>query len=412
MYPWETLKVKKGDCDDLSVLYAACLQNIGINAALVLTPSHVFVMFDSGMSSSRTNRVILDPNLYRIEEGTAWIPVETTMLGKPGKTFFDAWLKGKEEYNPDLERVYINKAWQEFKPAWSGPEIEIELPDKNSVIKEYYNDIVKAQKYWQGIIDSEVEYLLTELESQSSNKAQIRNRLGINYAMKSEFVKAEEQFRQAILLDPSVTRYHNNLANVLLLQANEMTSPQDLIRRDEILQKVQEEYQKALESSPDSVSIRVNMAIYYFVQQKPDEAQKVIQESPNKDKLRVIARELGIPVTGSPRAGDLETLIEDKTQKAAQIQEKRKKLIDQIIKTMSIVNNEKSQELERQLSKLSMKELQKLSEGKSLPEDTKTTAGQMRVLIQEAIGSTEVSGTRAAGISEPEELQWWLSWMK
>lgn len=414
MYPWETLKVKKGDCDDLSVLYAACLQNIGINTALVLTPSHVFVMFDSGMSASRASRVILDENLYRVEGKTAWIPVEVTMLGKPGKSFFDAWIKGKEEYNPDLKRVHISKAWKKFKPVWSGPEVEIELPDKNTVLREYYSDIAKAKEYWRDIIDEQIEYQLTQLKSQPKDNAQIRNLLGISYAMKGEFANAEKQLRKAALLAPSVTRYHNNLANVLLLGGR--------------FQEAKKEYNLALQRSPDSAAVRVNMAIYYFAQQKPDRAQSVISESPDKEKLVAIAHELGIPVTVSPRAGDLETLIKDKTQKAAFLQEEKKaqkRLINQVIEqAMPDASEQEKQDYANQLSKLSIQNLQRLSKGKApvtkdlvlvpkqKPEAPKLSPQQMKKLLDEALGSAKVSGTKATGISEPEDLQWWLSWIK
>jgi len=408
MYPWETLKIKKGDCDDLSVLYAACLQNIGINTALVLTPSHVFVMFDSGMSASRANRVILDQNLYRLEKGTAWIPVEVTMLGKPEKSFFDAWIKGKEEYNPDFQKVYINEAWKDFKPAWSGPDVEIDLPDKNMILREYYNDIAKAKEYWQGIIDSQIKYQLSELESQPTDNAQIRNLLGINYAMKGDFETAEKHLRKAALLETAVTRYHNNLGNVLLLQNR--------------FEEAEKQYNMALQRTPDSAAVRINMAIYYFAQQMPDEAEQVIKESPDKKKLVLIARELGIPVTVSPRAGDLETLIKDKTEEAADRKIQDDLIMNLINTAMPDATEPEKQSYKEQLSKLSVKQIQDLLDNEALlskdlvitpkQEKTKISSEQIKKLIDEAVGTSTVSGKKAAGISEPEDLQWWLSWMK
>ena len=44
--PSETLQYKRGDCDDLSVLYASCLENIGIPTLLLFSADHVFVAFD------------------------------------------------------------------------------------------------------------------------------------------------------------------------------------------------------------------------------------------------------------------------------------------------------------------------------------------------------------------------------
>jgi len=48
-YPRDTLARKSGDCDDLSILYAASLENIGISTALIDVPGHVFIMFNTGV---------------------------------------------------------------------------------------------------------------------------------------------------------------------------------------------------------------------------------------------------------------------------------------------------------------------------------------------------------------------------
>ena len=51
--PRETLRLRTGDCDDLAVLYAALLENIGIDTALVDVYDHVFVMFDTGLTCAQ-----------------------------------------------------------------------------------------------------------------------------------------------------------------------------------------------------------------------------------------------------------------------------------------------------------------------------------------------------------------------
>src|SRR5262249_42919094 len=44
-FPRETLRLKSGDCDDLSVLLAAAFENLGIETVMVEVPGHLFVMF-------------------------------------------------------------------------------------------------------------------------------------------------------------------------------------------------------------------------------------------------------------------------------------------------------------------------------------------------------------------------------
>ena len=55
-YPRDTLARKSGDCDDLSVLFAASLENIGIGSAFIDVPGHVFIMFNTGVKEKDKSR--------------------------------------------------------------------------------------------------------------------------------------------------------------------------------------------------------------------------------------------------------------------------------------------------------------------------------------------------------------------
>ena len=47
-FPTQTLGYKAGDCDDLSIGYAAMLESIGIEAAFITVPGHIFAAFRLG----------------------------------------------------------------------------------------------------------------------------------------------------------------------------------------------------------------------------------------------------------------------------------------------------------------------------------------------------------------------------
>lgn len=106
-YPAETLDLHGGDCDDITVCYAALLESIGIRVALidVIPPenprnAHIYMMFDTGLPvenasliSDNSKKYIIRKNLDGKE--SVWIPVETTMISKG---FTEAWNYGATEY--------------------------------------------------------------------------------------------------------------------------------------------------------------------------------------------------------------------------------------------------------------------------------------------------------------------------
>jgi len=111
-YPSETLQLKGGDCDDMSVLYSSMLASIGIRTAFidVVPPespdsAHIFMMFDSGIRPEDAALVSDNSKRYVIRAGkggeeTLWIPVETT-LTREG--FGKAWADAAEQYYRDVE---------------------------------------------------------------------------------------------------------------------------------------------------------------------------------------------------------------------------------------------------------------------------------------------------------------------
>jgi len=48
-FPYQTLVYKGGDCDDLSIMYAAVLESVGIKTAFITIPGHIYMAFDLDM---------------------------------------------------------------------------------------------------------------------------------------------------------------------------------------------------------------------------------------------------------------------------------------------------------------------------------------------------------------------------
>ena len=118
-YPDQFLESKTGDCDDCTVLYCSLLENVGIKTALVDAPGHVFMMFDTGISSEQQELLCLEKKDYVVYEDRGWVPVEVTMLGE---SFAKAWELGAEATSylarsGQLKIYPIGQAWTEYQPA-------------------------------------------------------------------------------------------------------------------------------------------------------------------------------------------------------------------------------------------------------------------------------------------------------
>ena len=106
-YPKQTLDLKGGDCDDLSVCYSSLLESIGIETALVdFKPlnkiHHVNVMFNTKLSPQQANLITENDTKYFIRKNNdgvdeVWIPIETTSLSD----FDYAWTIAAEKFQKD-----------------------------------------------------------------------------------------------------------------------------------------------------------------------------------------------------------------------------------------------------------------------------------------------------------------------
>lgn len=120
-YPGETLSLRGGDCDDMTVCFISLLASVGISSAFIdvvppRSPSdaHIYMMFDTGLEASKANlisknrkRYVLRKNQMGVE--TVWIPIETTQITKG---FEEAWTAGANEYLEDVELgLGLVKGW-------------------------------------------------------------------------------------------------------------------------------------------------------------------------------------------------------------------------------------------------------------------------------------------------------------
>jgi hypothetical protein len=196
-FPVETLVAKVGDCDDLSILYAALLEVANIPTAFITVPGHIFVAFDLGLDrkaagDSFSNKADL---IFR-EDGSVWMPVEVTLVREG---FQQAWKTGAQEWTSAVsggkaEFLTMQDAWNKkgFKAQDTGNILQgaISAPTPEKVYgatSTALNQIAAVE------IKMRAEELLSLLKK-TPNDAKLLNRLGVLYARFGLLKDARVQF--------------------------------------------------------------------------------------------------------------------------------------------------------------------------------------------------------------------------
>jgi hypothetical protein len=106
-FPNQTIELKGGDCDDLSVCYSSLLESVGIQTALVDYKAigevrHVNVLFNTNLVPNQARLITNNDTKYFVRESVdgkdeVWLPVEVTSL----TDFENAWSLGSEKFNKE-----------------------------------------------------------------------------------------------------------------------------------------------------------------------------------------------------------------------------------------------------------------------------------------------------------------------
>lgn len=125
-YPFETLVLGSGDCDDLSVLACAVLERVDIPTALVLGERHVFLMFDTGIAAATLSRMPLDLENFVLRGDEVWMPIEATEFGRPGGNFTSAWSRtfgcSTKIASGELKVIEMRAAHRRYQPMNPPPD--------------------------------------------------------------------------------------------------------------------------------------------------------------------------------------------------------------------------------------------------------------------------------------------------
>ena len=258
-FPIETLKYRAGDCSDISILYASLLQAVGIDAAFVTVPGHIFVAVDTGIAPDKAASSLLPAGMYLVQHGTVWVPVEIT-LRRAG--FLKAWELGAKEWAENSASGGagfwpVKEAWAAYAPVGlPGEEPVIALPGLDQVVVRYQTE---AAKYLDEAIGPQVAKLQTQAGTDSAKGLAAMNSLGVLYAKTGQTDKASVTFRK-MLAAKSYMPAILNMGNLLFTQGDWKGSLQY--------------FDQASEIDPKNDHVLLNLAKANQELQNYDEAKK------------------------------------------------------------------------------------------------------------------------------------------
>jgi hypothetical protein len=217
-FPRTTLSNRTGDCDDTTALLCSLLESAGIRTAVLTTPGHIFMAFDSGEPAENL-RYLSSPALAAIANGgSTWIPVETTVLSRG---FMAAWASAS-----DLVRKYAGPGPFEFLPVASMRDSYPALPLPPSAISLAEPSASRVDAAFaassSGFVASLYSARIKELDASlaglSGRKAvTTRVQEGVLHALFGRLADAEASFRKAMRDDPDLVSPYVNLANIRML---------------------------------------------------------------------------------------------------------------------------------------------------------------------------------------------------
>ncbi|MCX7038157.1 MAG: tetratricopeptide repeat protein [Spirochaetes bacterium] len=256
-FPRQTLQFRSGDCDDLSVLYCALLESVGVRTAFLTVPGHIFTAFELDLGSQEAKSYISALGLIERDDGSTWVPVEITLLDSG---FIKACAAGGSEWRENQEsqkaRFFSTQdSWKSFEPvAFSFKSTSIKPLDERALRSSFESELSK----YISIEISAMESKLIEAIKENQQDKATRNRLGILYARYDLRDKAIKIFED--LAREGFAPAHVNLGNLQILAGD--------------YDKALSYFEKAAAIKPDSHAAQLGLARVFYELQQYDRARE------------------------------------------------------------------------------------------------------------------------------------------
>jgi hypothetical protein len=135
-FPRQTLEYKAGDYADLSLLYSALLESVGVETALLPLSGRLCIAFCLDASPDEARRMYTVPDNLVFRGDRTWAPVDVARIHDG---FVLAWESGAKEWRESMAKgeagiFPVREAWQIYEPVQLPGEMQITLPGKDEIL--------------------------------------------------------------------------------------------------------------------------------------------------------------------------------------------------------------------------------------------------------------------------------------
>jgi tetratricopeptide (TPR) repeat protein len=291
-FPRQTLEYRAGDCDDLTILYAALLEAVSVETAFITIPGHIYIAFSLQMTPQEARRFFINPDSVIEMDDKAWLPLEVTKI-QDG--FLKAWDSGVQDWRKyassgEASFYQTHEAWNVFAPVGlPGEGATLDLPSERTTAVAYEREL---NRLIERELFPRVEQLKAEI-NRAGGDVRLINRLGVLYARYGRQGDAKREF-QKILSRGDYFPALVNMGNIHYLNKE--------------LELAKDYYQRAYRKDPENPTVLVNLAKVAHDLEEYGEAEEAY------NKLRVVSPKLAqqfdylaVAGTGTARAGDTDT---------------------------------------------------------------------------------------------------------
>jgi hypothetical protein len=245
-YPAQTLAYRSGDVDDIGLLYAACLESVGVRAAYIPLADDFLVCFRLSAGQGEAERLFAGPDSYLAIGDEAWIPVSSAKLREG---FVNAWYAGlqaiKEATSTDSaawpEMVILEEAWAARPPLGVESEASaFQKPSEAQLARAAENGMIR---YISAELGPKIREVQAAIKLQGGSPA-LYNQLGLLYVRAGMYAEAKAEFSRSAGQGsvPAMV----NLGNVALLERDYAAAS--------------ESFRKALSIAPDNKAAQTGLS--------------------------------------------------------------------------------------------------------------------------------------------------------
>ena len=208
-YPLQTMDFSSGDYDELGILYASCLESVGIGTAFIPVEDDFLVLVDASLKPSSAGNHFESTDNLVITDETVYFALSMASFDSG---FTASRKKGAEEIVRILqsedavyEFVETHYAWNNYPPAiYTGYGDVLQRPTQSKV-EELFQNVVSEY------VNSDLNAVIKRVQ-----KSGDPNKLGMAYVRAGKYDQAKAEFTKAAS-GGSVSAM-NNLGNVYMLE--------------------------------------------------------------------------------------------------------------------------------------------------------------------------------------------------